>query len=386
MAFKIQEDNLSAFAISPGPYPKAAVFIKEAKGEPAAIKIFLLPSTQKPIASKFFFKADKIEFVWSPSGKHLLATTHTDVDSTGQSYYGENNLYFMAGDGSFDCRVALDKSGPVHDISWGPRGDEFVACYGYMPSKITLFNLKCEAAFQFPVESKNHVRYSPSGNLICFGGFGNLPGYVEIWTRSGTMLRRVGSLQAPSSSICEWAPSGHCLVTATVTPRLRVDNGYKIWSWTGQLLEHKQFSELYQVAWRPVSPAALSDYPLVDFSKAALSSANIEAAAVPPKKEAYVPPAMRRAGAVSPSSPGLKPSPAQKPAAPAVAVQIATISSGLTNREKNIRKLQKKLDQIRELKAKLDDGCQLELNQLDKIKSEAEIEKELKTVMAQPDI
>lgn len=30
-AFKIQLDNIGAFSISPGPYPKAAVFIKEAK-------------------------------------------------------------------------------------------------------------------------------------------------------------------------------------------------------------------------------------------------------------------------------------------------------------------------------------------------------------------
>ncbi len=361
VAFRIHEDGLSSFAVCPGPYPKVAIFIKEANGQPAAIKIYLLPNTQQAVASKFFFKADKIQLMWSPTGKHLLGLTHTDVDSTGQSYYGENNLYFLSGDGSFDCRVPLDKSGPVHDIAWGPRGDEFIACYGYMPSKATLFNLKCEPAFIFPIESKNHVRYSPSGNLILFGGFGNLPGYVEIWTRYGSQLKRVGSLQATSSSVCEWAPSGHCLITATVTPRLRVDNGFKIWSWTGELLEHRKYLELYQVLWRPNPSVA---YPIVDFSKAALKSNTSEVSA--PKKEAYVPPALRNKQGLS--SPGLKPS--SSPSTPAIAVQIASINSGLSNREKNIRKLQKKLDQIRELKARLKDGAQLELNQLDKIKAE----------------
>jgi len=321
-----------------------------------------------------------MQFVWSPTGKHLLALTHTDVDSTGQSYYGENSLYFISGDGTFDCRVALDKSGPVHDIAWGPRGDEFIACYGYMPSKLTLFNLKCEAAFAFPVESKNHVRYAPAGNLIAFGGFGNLAGYVEIWTRSGTTLRRVGTLQATGASVCEWAPSGHCLVTGTVTPRLRVDNGYRLWSWTGELLEHKAVPELYQITWRPKDPAS---FPRVDFSKASQCDVAVNAAAQP-KKEAYVPPALRNRG--GPSSPGLKPKKAPISVEQlTTAVQLATISSGLTNREKNIRKLEKKLEQIRELKAKLQDGVVLELNQLDKIKGEADVARELEAVMAQPD-
>lgn len=381
VAFQLRAEHLGGFALSPGAYPKAAIFLREANGEPAAVKVFLLPNVQSPVAAKHFFKADKVQFMWSPTGKHLLALTHTDVDSTGQSYYGENSLYFLAGDGSFDGRVSLDKAGPVHDVAWGPRGDEYVVSYGYMPSKLTLFNLKCEPAFIFPVESKNCVRYAPAGNLVAFGGFGNLPGYVEVWTRSGTALRRVGSLQAPGSSVFEWAPSGHCLVTATVTPRLRVDNGYRIWSWTGELLEHRTYGELYQVAWRPRPADA---YPRVDFSKAAAASL-ATSAAPPPKKEAYVPPALRNRPATA-GSPGLKSSSPAAAAKPEVAIQVATISSGLSNREKNIRKLQKKLDQIRELKAKLNDGVTLELNQLDKIKSEAEVAKELEVVMAQPDV
>ena len=68
-----------------------------------------------------------------------------------------------------------------------------------------------------------------------------------------------------------------------------------------------------------------------------------------------------------------------------VAVQKATISSGLSNREKNIRKLEKKLEQIRELKAKLADGVQLELNQLDKIKTEKDLEQELQAIIANPE-
>lgn len=38
VAFRIQADNIGTFSISPGPYPKVAIFIKEAK-----VKIHKVP-------------------------------------------------------------------------------------------------------------------------------------------------------------------------------------------------------------------------------------------------------------------------------------------------------------------------------------------------------
>jgi translation initiation factor 2A len=41
-----------------------------------------------------------------------LFLTHTDVDATGKSYYGETNLYLVSLDGSFDGLVDLGESHP----------------------------------------------------------------------------------------------------------------------------------------------------------------------------------------------------------------------------------------------------------------------------------
>ena len=35
---------------------------------------------------------------------------------------------------------------------------------------------------------------------------------------------------------CEWAPDGRHFLTATIAPRLNVDNGYQIWRWAANLL------------------------------------------------------------------------------------------------------------------------------------------------------
>jgi translation initiation factor 2A len=62
--------------------------------------------------------------------QQALFLTHTDVDNTGKSYYGETNLYLVSLDGSFDGLVDLDKEGPIGDFVWSPTSREFTVCYG----------------------------------------------------------------------------------------------------------------------------------------------------------------------------------------------------------------------------------------------------------------
>lgn len=37
----------------------------------------------------------------------MLVLTQTEVDTTGQSYFGETNLYFLDAQGKYDCRITL---------------------------------------------------------------------------------------------------------------------------------------------------------------------------------------------------------------------------------------------------------------------------------------
>ena len=38
--------------------------------------------------------------------------------------------------------VKLSKEGPIHDVQWSPKGDEFIAVFGYSPSKAVISNTK----------------------------------------------------------------------------------------------------------------------------------------------------------------------------------------------------------------------------------------------------
>jgi hypothetical protein len=46
------------------------------------------------------------------AGSRALVLTQTEVDTTGKSYFGETNLYFLDAQGKHDCRVALGPSPP----------------------------------------------------------------------------------------------------------------------------------------------------------------------------------------------------------------------------------------------------------------------------------
>lgn len=80
-------------------------------------------------------------------------------------------------------------------------------------------------------------------------GFGNLQGQMDIYDRE--KMTKITTIEASNASVCEWSPDGQHILTATTSPRLRVDNGVKIWHFTGALMYLEELTELYNVYWRP---------------------------------------------------------------------------------------------------------------------------------------
>ena len=59
---------------------------------------------------------------------------------------------------------------------------------------------------------------------------------------------KIGYCKSNSASHCEWAPDDRKLITSIITPRLRVDNCYKIFSYTGAQIHKVNYddTELYE--------------------------------------------------------------------------------------------------------------------------------------------
>ena len=71
------------------------------------MRLYGLLSFKYPLSNKTFYKADAVQFIWNAIGTNVLVLTQTETDTSGQSYYGETNLYYLSAVGNYDCRVTL---------------------------------------------------------------------------------------------------------------------------------------------------------------------------------------------------------------------------------------------------------------------------------------
>ncbi|KAI0904092.1 eukaryotic translation initiation factor eIF2A-domain-containing protein [Ustulina deusta] len=253
---KLRVEGVTDFAIAPGQSYNVAVFIPERKGQPAAVKVFNVPQFNTPISQKTFFKGDKVQLKWNSLGTSLIVLAQTDVDKSNKSYYGETTLYLLSANGSLDARITLDKEGPIHDVSWSPNGKEFGVIYGYMPAKTTIFNHRAAASHSFPLGPRNTLIFSPTGRFALVAGFGNLAGQIDVYDLEKD-FRKICTIESGNPSVCQWSPDSRYIMTATTSPRLRVDNGVKLWHVGGSIMYHEDMVELYNVSWRPCLPEDL---------------------------------------------------------------------------------------------------------------------------------
>lgn len=276
-------------SVAPGPSPPhIGVYMPGTKGAPSMCRLFKYPNLElnQPVASKSFFQADKVDMMWNRKGTGLILMTSTDVDTSGVSYYGKQALHYMTPKGD-SCGIQLKAEGPIHDVAWSPKSTEFCVVYGFMPAQATLFNLKCDIVYEFEPGNRNSIFYNDFGNLVLFGGFGNLPGYIETWDLP--RRKKLASFKAPDTTLLEWHPAGDTFLTATTAPRLRMSNGFKVWHYSGALLgEYDWSGELLEVIWQK--------YPSGTYKEPAISDekiVGIVSATPVASKQKYIPPGAR---------------------------------------------------------------------------------------------
>lgn len=172
-----------------------------------------------------------------------------------------------------------------------------------MPAKTVIFNNRAQAIHTFALGPRNTVLFSPHGRYILVAGFGNLAGQMDIYDLEKDYAK-VCTIEASNASVCEWSPDGRHILTATTSPRLRVDNGVRIWHAGGPLMYNEDFAELYHVTWRPqpTSVHPLPANPLSSIPAPHDSATQYQATKKTPSKPvgAYRPPGAR--GQVTPLS------------------------------------------------------------------------------------
>lgn len=132
-------------------------------------------------------------------------------------------------------------------MAWSPSSKQFGVVYGYMPAKTTIFNVRAIPTHNFPLAPRNTVIFSPHGRFVLVAGFGNLAGQIDVYDVDKD-YHKVATIESGNPSVCKWSPDGKSILTATTSPRLRVDNGIKIWHVSGSLIYNEDLTELYDVS------------------------------------------------------------------------------------------------------------------------------------------
>ncbi|KAK7862837.1 hypothetical protein R5R35_000852 [Gryllus longicercus] len=422
---KIHIQKVTDFSLAPGAPPYHVLcYVPGKSGQPAFGRLFQYPKfdSQQSLANKSFFQADKVDMFWNKKGTGVLLMTSTDVDKSNASYYGKQALHFLSTKGE-TAMVLLSKEGPIYSVSWSPKASEFCVVYGFMPAKATLFNIKCEPIFDFGTGPRNAIYYNPQGNLLILGGFGNIHGNIELWEVASRKL--VTKMEAPDTTLLHWSPDGEHFMTATTAPRLRIGNGFKIWHYSGALLYERPWNkqeELWEVLWQTFPPGIFRE-PVVSNKPVE----GIQPSQPQASKQAYRPPSARgreinfklhddeelpsNSKQGNPSKAALKQK-KKREAKKAKKEQDQQNTTAVTNgdsisvshvsgstslklpsavadaeltddpeKNKKIKKLKSKLTEISRLKELRAAGRQLELNQVEKIKKEDELLKELQSLV-----
>jgi len=423
IAHKIHLAKVSDFSMSPVTSKQTHIvtYVPGAKGAPSFTRLYQYPNfdDNQVLANKSFFQADSVDFKWNNTGTTVLLLTQSEVDKTGGSYYGKQQLHYMSTKGDTGM-VGLAKEGPIYSVEWAPDGNLFAAVYGFMPSKATMFNAKAESVFDFGTGPRNAAMFNPQSNLLMIGGFGNLRGHIQMWDVAAKNL--VSEFDAPDSTDVKWCPDGQRLLTTTCAPRLRQGNGFKIWHYSGSLLHETHYptgEELWEADWQASSPGVFGQFKV---SKAKVSG--IIGSQPKESKQAYRPPGARGAqSSFKLHDDDEAPENVKKGSAPENMSKSAlknkkrkeaaknkaklekdkddalTAASTIINqnnqknnyqgaaglladpdKEKKIRKLNDKLSKIQKLKAQLAEGKTLEKNQLESLNREQDLLDELKSL------
>jgi translation initiation factor 2A len=262
------------------------------------------------VASKSLFQAEEMSVQWNPKGDVALISLQTNVDTSGQSYYGSTSLFLMSHDQTDAIAVPLPQEGPVLDVAWVPNpsnkgtASAFVVVAGKMPSMASLHNGNDgKATFVFGNAHRNTIAWAPHGRFLCLAGFGNLAGGMTFWDRNKLKQIPPGlGITASCTVGYGWSPDSRMFAVSTTSPRMNVDNGVRVFRYNGDQIMNVSWrndnylpDRLLQVTFLPALPTVYPDRPQSPTLKDTVSGAAspTEVTAAPKSAGAYVPPSAR---------------------------------------------------------------------------------------------
>ncbi|EJW04002.1 hypothetical protein EDEG_01713 [Edhazardia aedis USNM 41457] len=189
--------------------------------------------------NKYSFDNIKCMAVKSNTSKDMFLLNIT-TDYTGSSYYGSTQLFLYSKSKSNTyCLEQIMLAEPFLDFGFIKNG--IFVNHGFQPSKVVILDHNLNIKKQFPDSVRNFVYFNSHENLVCFAGFNNLSGMIEVYRDS-----LISKFKVLGASKVLWSNNGS-FVCVCVTNELKVDNRVIIFDYYGREICTKHFDNLQSV-------------------------------------------------------------------------------------------------------------------------------------------
>jgi len=242
--------GLTQFSVSPGPEFIVLLFVFDNR---AYVTLHKFPDFEVSVARKTFSQSDSVNIQWSENGNMALVLTFKDVDDISNLYSGRSGGLYLLRDDGFDCLVPIKDNLPIQDFRWNPKGTQFTVLYGFVPeTSFAIFDNEANIIAQNVSSSKNTIIWSPCGRILAIGGFGNLPGDLDFFDVSDCANPiPIGNVNAFSTTYHTFSPDSKYFIGATLSPRLRVENCVRFYTYCGDFIFEDKVDDLYDVRFKP---------------------------------------------------------------------------------------------------------------------------------------
>lgn len=225
---------------------------------PFRVSLMKIPSRDE-VASRNMFKVEQATMFWQKSGDHLAARVEK---KKGKKITHDLEVFFLSKkDVPFE-HIGLDFE--VISVAWEPVGTKFAVLvketafkhravfYNFIEGKMTVIG-------DISVVPNTEIAWSPKGEFCVLVPLRHPEARLQFLQVTETSCEKLQEGMHDNISMFEWDPTGRFIVTAVTRAGANLDFGYKMWWFTGALVDEKEeHSGLLTFQWRPRAPELLT--------------------------------------------------------------------------------------------------------------------------------
>ncbi|KAF2166445.1 hypothetical protein M409DRAFT_66515 [Zasmidium cellare ATCC 36951] len=258
----------------------------EMGSNPAKVGLMSIPS-KEIVRTRNLFNVSDAKLHWQ--SESAFVCVKVDRHSKSKKSHATNLEIFRVKEKGVPVEVVDDIKETVVNFAWEPKGDRFVLITAGEAVQGAAVGPKTSVSFFCPekakgnavgnfkhirtVEKKNNnaIHWSPNGRFVIVATVLNqqsfdldfydfdFEGEKEEKDKDLTAnLQLMATADHYGLTDIEWDPSGRFVATSASVWKHRMENGYHLYSFSGQLLREEPIEQFKQWAWRPRPERLLS--------------------------------------------------------------------------------------------------------------------------------